>query len=146
MMIFDFLTTFKGETNTLGVSKAHSFLIISTILSGRAESHLGYIRNGARSGGVLCWPKVDHHLLRKYTTLRLFAVPSLIYRISVRILERIKSCTVKLFTMQHTGAEMYYRTWFTKRSCLSMGSIQADKLLLHGSSNQKADENSILKN
>ena len=68
IMVFDFLTRFVEEADTLGVSEAHAFLILPKVLKGRAESHLRSIRNGARSGGVTCWPEAVNHLLRTFAT------------------------------------------------------------------------------
>lgn len=68
IMVFDFLTRFVEEADTLGVSEAHAFLILPKLLIGRAERHLRSIRNGARSGGVKCWPEVVNHFLRTYAT------------------------------------------------------------------------------
>lgn len=67
-MGFEFLTRFEEEVDIHGVSKAHAFLSLSKVLSGRAERHLQYIHKGARSDGVTCWLEVVNQSLWSYAS------------------------------------------------------------------------------
>lgn len=68
ILILDFLTTFVVEAETLSTPEAHTFHMMPSFVSGRAEVNLRPFLNGARSEGVTCWPEVVNHFCRTNST------------------------------------------------------------------------------
>lgn len=52
ILVFDFLTMFVKEGDTLDVSEAHAFSIMFKLLKSQAKRHLRSIRIGAQFAGV----------------------------------------------------------------------------------------------
>lgn len=59
IIVFDFLSMFVEEASTLGVSEAHASLTLLKLLKSLGELKLQSICNGARSGGITCWPEAS---------------------------------------------------------------------------------------
>lgn len=70
IMVFDFLTRFVEEADTLSMSEAQAFVALPHFLVGNANKQFRASRNGSRSssGGVSCWPEAVQYLLRTYAT------------------------------------------------------------------------------
>ena len=63
VLIFDFLARFVEEADTLGMSESQAFVALLKFLRDSAEQQFQAIRNGARLGGVACWPEAVRHLI-----------------------------------------------------------------------------------
>lgn len=61
ILVFDFLTAFVAEADTIGVFETNSISIMPNLLKGRVKGHLRWICNGAQSGVVTCCPEVVNH-------------------------------------------------------------------------------------
>ena len=68
IMVFDFLTRFVEEADTLNMTEAQAFIVISHYLKGEASNQFRANKNGARSGGVSNWPGTINHFLSTYAT------------------------------------------------------------------------------
>ena len=68
ILIFDFLSRMVEECDILGLTEAQAYVVLPQFLTGKAAKQFRSTRNGARSGGVSCWPEAIQSLLRTYAT------------------------------------------------------------------------------
>ena len=68
ILVFDFLSRFVEQADTLRMTEMQAFVALPHYLSGTAENQFRAIRNGARSGGVTCWSEAVQYFLRTYAT------------------------------------------------------------------------------
>ena len=68
ILIFDFLSRFVEEADTLTMSEAQAFMALPQFLTGTARMQYRAARSGSRSGGLACWPEAVQYLLRTYAT------------------------------------------------------------------------------
>ena len=57
ILIFDFLSRMVEECDILGLTEAQEYVVLLQFLMGKAAKKFRSTRNGARSGGVSCWPE-----------------------------------------------------------------------------------------
>lgn len=68
ILVFDFRTRFLKEPETLQVSEAHTFVILSELLTARSKRRLRSICNGTHDGCVACRQEAVSFLLCTYAT------------------------------------------------------------------------------
>ena len=67
--IFEFLSRFVNEADTLKMTEAQAFITLPHFLDGTAETQCHTnLSSGSRYGGVTCWPGAVQYLLRTYAT------------------------------------------------------------------------------
>lgn len=70
ILVFDTLTRFVEEADTLGMTEAQAYLCLPYFLTDQASRQYRAARNATRSftGGISCWPEAVQYVLRTYAT------------------------------------------------------------------------------
>ena len=68
IMVFDFLSRFVEEADTLAMSEAQAYLCLPYFLTHTASSAFRAAKAGSQTGGVKVWPEAVQFLLRTYAT------------------------------------------------------------------------------
>lgn len=68
IMVFDFLTRFVEEADTIGMSEGQAFVALPHFLTGTASQQFRASKNSSRSGGVSSWPEAVQYFIRTYAT------------------------------------------------------------------------------
>lgn len=62
--MFEFLTRFVNEADTLKIYEAQAFVSLQTFMADPAEIQFRTNRSGgSRYGGITCWPEAIQYLL-----------------------------------------------------------------------------------
>ena len=68
ILVFDFLARFVEECDTQDMSEGQAFVALPRYLVKTAAIQYRAMQNGARSGGISCWPEAVQYLLGTYAT------------------------------------------------------------------------------
>ena len=68
IQIFDFLTRFVEECDTLYMSEAQAFMALPRFLKSVAQAQYREMQNGSKSGGFSYCPEAIQYLFRTYAT------------------------------------------------------------------------------